>query len=31
MKYNGKLETTVFCKETNNDIYLYWRTFLPMS
>ena len=27
MRCNGKLETTVFRKETNNDIYLHWEIF----
>ena len=31
MRCNGKLETTVFRKETNNDIYLHWRSFAPMT
>ena len=31
MKCNGKLETTVFCEENNNDIYLQWRSFAPMK
>ena len=31
MSCNGKLETTVFRKETNNDIYLHWRSFAPMT
>ena len=31
MRCNGKLETTIFCKETNNDIYLHWRFFAPMT
>ena len=31
MRCNGKLETTVFRKETNNDIYLQWRSFAPMT
>ena len=30
MRNNGKLETTVFRKETN-DIYLHWRSFSPME
>ena len=31
MRNNGKLETTVFRKETNNNIYLYWRSFVPIT
>ena len=31
MRCNGKLETTIFCKETYNDIYLHWRSFAPMT
>ena len=31
MRCNGKFETTVFRKETNKDIYLYWRSFSPMT
>ena len=31
MRCNGELETTVFRKETNNDIYLHWRSFAPMT
>ena len=31
MRCNDKLETTIFCKETNSDIYLHWRSFDPMS
>ena len=31
MRCNGKLETTVFRKETNNDIYLHWRSFARMT
>ena len=31
MRCNGKLETTVFRKETNNGIYLHWRSFAPMT
>ena len=31
MKCNGKLETTVFRKETNKYIYLHWRSFAPMT
>ena len=31
MRCNGKLETTAFRKETNNDIYLHWRFFAPMT
>ena len=31
MRCNGKLETTVFRKETNNDINLHWRSFAPMT
>ena len=32
MRRNGKLETTVFPKETNNnDIYLHWRYFAPIT
>ena len=30
IKRNGKLETTVFRKETDNDIYLHWRCFAPI-
>ena len=28
MRTNGKLETVIFCAETNIDIYLHWRSFL---
>ena len=31
MRCNGKLETTVFRKETNNDIYSHWRSFASMA
>ena len=31
MRSNRKLETTVFRKETNNDIYLHWRSFAPTT
>ena len=31
MKSNGKLETTVFHKETNNDIYLHWKSFADIT
>ena len=31
MRSNGKTETTVFRKETNNDIYLHWRFFAPIT
>ena len=31
MRCNGKLETTVLRKETNNDIYLHWRSFASMT
>ena len=31
MRWNGKLETTVFGKETNNDIYLHWQYVAPMT
>ena len=31
MRWNGKLETTVFDKETNNDIYLHWQSVAPMT
>ena len=31
MRCNGKLENTVFRKETNNDTYLHWRSFAPMT
>ena len=31
MRSNGNLETTVFRKETNNDIYLHWRSFAPTT
>ena len=30
MKSNGKLKTKVLCKETNNGIYLHWRSFAPI-
>ena len=30
MRCNKKLETTVFRKETNNDMYIHWRSFAPM-
>ena len=28
---NGKLEVNVFRKETNNNIYLHWRSFAPLT
>ena len=31
MRINGKLKTTVFRKETNNDIYLHWRSFTSIT
>ena len=31
MKSNGKLETNVFCKETNNDLYFHWRSYAPIT
>ena len=31
MRINEKLETTVFSKETNNDVYLHWRSFAPIT
>ena len=31
MRCNGKLETTIFRKEANNDICLHWRSFAPMT
>ena len=31
MRCNGKLDTTVFRKETNNDIYVHWGSFAPMT
>ena len=31
MRNNGKLETTVFRKETNNNVYLHWRSFAPIT
>ena len=31
MRIHGKLETTVFRKETNNDIVKHWRYFTPMA
>ena len=31
MRNNGKLETTTFRKEANNNIYLYWRSFAPST
>ena len=31
MRCHGKLETPVFRKETNNDIYLHWRSFAPIA
>ena len=30
MRCNKKLETTVFRKETNSDMYIHWRSFAPM-
>ena len=27
MRINGKLETTIYRKEINNDIYLHWKSF----
>ena len=31
MRNNGKSETTAFRKETNNNIYLHWRSFAPIT
>ena len=31
MRIHGKLETTVFRKETNNVIVKHWRSFAPMT
>ena len=31
MRCNGKLETNISCKETNNDRYLHWRSSAPMN
>ena len=31
MRNNGKLKTTVSRKETNNNIYLHWRSFPPIA
>ena len=31
MRNNEKLETTIFCKEANNTIYLYWMLFAPIT
>ena len=31
MRYNRKLETPAFRKETNNAIYLHWRSFVPVT
>ena len=31
MRSNGKRETAFFCKETNIDIYLHWRSFAPIT
>ena len=31
MRNNGKLETTVFHKETNNNVHLHWRSFPPIT
>ena len=31
MRRNGKLEITAFRKETNNDMYLHWRSFATMT
>ena len=31
MRCNGKLETTIFCKENNNDTCLHWTSFAPMT
>ena len=31
MRNNGKLETITFCKEANNNIYLHWRSFAPIT
>ena len=31
MGNNGKLETTVFCKKTSNNIYFHWRSFAPIT
>ena len=31
VRRNGKLGTTVFRKETNNNIYLHWRSFAPVT
>ena len=31
MRSNEKLETAIFRKETDNDMYLYWRSFAPIT
>ena len=31
IRCDGKLKTTVFRKEPNNDIYLHWRFFAPIT
>ena len=31
IRNNKKLETNVFCKESNNNIYLHWRSFAPTT
>ena len=31
MRCDGKLKATVFRKETNNDTYLHWRSFAPIT
>lgn len=30
-RFDDKIETTVFRKETNNDIYLHWKSFAPIT
>ena len=31
IRCNGKLNTIVFHKETNNDIYLHWKSFASVT
>ena len=31
MRSDGRLETNVFRKEINNNIYLHWRYFAPIT
>ena len=31
MRFNGKFGTTVFSKETNNNLYLHWKSLALMT